>query len=255
MKRNVWRGVLLALAATTALTAGCKKPAEAAAQDGDQTQVKENTLTQGDAMTHEHGKHGHHHNHRFDNPEEYAARWNDPSRDAWQRPEEIIKAARLEPGMKVADIGAGTGYMVAHLSRAVGEGGEVFAIDVEESMVRYIAERKAELGPAKISPRKAAHDSPAIASESIDAAVTINVWHHLAAREAYARKVFEGLKPGGTFVVVDFELSAQEGPPVEMRLAPEQIILELEGAGFEVSRAEESMPRHYMIVGRRPATP
>jgi len=60
------------------------------------------------------------HKHAFADPEERAKKWNDPERDKWQYPEEIVAALALKPGATVADIGAGTGYMVAHLSKAVG---------------------------------------------------------------------------------------------------------------------------------------
>ena len=152
----------------------------------------------------------------------------------------------------MADIGAGTGYLVAHLSRAVGQGGEVIAIDVETSMIEYLAKRKGELGPATISPRKVSAESPALKASSVDGAVTLNTWHHIGSRRSYAEKVFEGLKPGGRFVVVEFEVDADQGPPESMRLEPEVVLEELRGAGFEAEQIEEAMPRHYMIVGTRP---
>lgn len=49
------------------------------------------------------------HQHAFDDPDKLAAKWNDPSRDKWQHPEEIVTALNLESGAIVADIGAGTG--------------------------------------------------------------------------------------------------------------------------------------------------
>src|SRR5688572_18354399 len=80
-------------------------------------------LEHGNAQAH--GGHGHH---PFTDPEGLAAKFNDPKRDEWQHPQEIIAALTLKPGATVADIGAGTGYMVAHLSKAVGERGTVIAI-------------------------------------------------------------------------------------------------------------------------------
>jgi SAM-dependent methyltransferase len=79
----------------------------------------------------------------------------------------------------VADLGAGTGYMVGHLSRAVGERGTVVAVDVEEAMVAYLAERVSELGPARVETRQAGADDPGLARESVDAVLVLDVWHHL----------------------------------------------------------------------------
>lgn len=242
---------------------GCNKPSEQAAKDAD-TQVVEQPQTleksggAGGDATHAHPHHhesGHDdgaHHHGFKEPEKYAVKWNDPERDTWQHPEEIIAAMGVESGHVVVDIGAGTGYMVAHLSKAVGESGEVMALDVEESMVKYIAARKEEFGPAKILPRKVSSDSPALKPSSVHAVMTLNTWHHIARRDAYVAKVYTGLKSGGKFVVVDFELDAEPGPPAKMRLSPEQVINELEEAGFVVEQTSESMPRHYMVVGTKP---
>jgi predicted methyltransferase len=124
----------------------------------------------------------HHHGHGdegFADAEKAAARLNSLERDAWQRPEVILAALGLSAGKTVADVGAGTGYMVGHLSRAVGERGTVVAVDVEEAMVAYLAERVSELGPARVETRQAGADDPGLARESVDAVLVLDVWHHL----------------------------------------------------------------------------
>ncbi len=189
--------------------------------------------------------------HAFADPAERAKKWNDPARDAWQRPEEIVAALALTPGATVADIGAGTGYMVAHLSKAVGLGGTVLAVDASAAMVEYLADHRADLGPARIVPRKVGPDDPELPNAGVDAVLTLDTWHHVRGREAYARKVFEGLKRGGRFVVVDYEVGAEVGPPAAMRLASGQVAKHLEAAGFRVEVVRESMPRHYLVVGHK----
>lgn len=121
---------------------------------------------------------GHHHG-AFVDAEKAAAKLNSPERDGWQRPEVIVAALELAAGETVADLGAGTGYMVGHLSRAVGESGTVIAVDVEEAMVAFLASRVAELGPATVKPRKAGADDPGLARESVDAVLVLDMWHHL----------------------------------------------------------------------------
>src|SRR5438045_2967650 len=68
--------------------------------------------------------------HRFENADEWAKRFDDPARDAWQKPQDVVTAMRIAPGMVVADIGAGTGYFEPYLSRAVGPTGTVMALDI-----------------------------------------------------------------------------------------------------------------------------
>lgn len=195
-------------------------------------------------------KHGDH-KHAFTDPAERAKKWNDPERDKWQHPEEIVAALGLKPGATVADIGAGTGYMVAHMSKAVGKGGTVIAIDAETAMVEYLSKRSAELGPAKIVPRKVGPDDPELHPASVDRVLTLDTWHHVKGQEAYAKKVYEGLKRGGRFVVVEYEVDAEVGPPKAMRLEPAKVKQQLAAAGFRVEVVKESMPRHYMVVGHK----
>lgn len=197
-------------------------------------------------------KHGdHNHKHAFTDPADRAKKWNDPERDKWQRPDEIVAALVLKPGATVADIGAGTGYMVAHLSKAVGESGTIIAIDASPQMIEYLSKRSADLGPAKIVPRKVGSDDPELQTESVDGVLTLDTWHHVKGQEAYAKKVHEALKRGGRFVVVEYEVDAEVGPPKEMRLEPATVKKQLEAAGFRVEIVRESMPRHYMVVGQR----
>ncbi len=200
-----------------------------------------------------HGDHPNHgdHKHAFADPAERAKKWNDPERDKWQHPEEIVAALALKPGATVAEIGAGTGYMVAHLSKAVGKGGTVIAIDASAAMVEYLTKRSDDLGPAKIVPRKVGPDDLELQTASVDGVLTLDAWHHVNGQEAYAKKVYEGLKRGGKFVVVEHEVDGEIGPPKAMRLEPASVTKQLEAAGFRVEVVRESMPRHYMVVGHK----
>lgn len=192
-----------------------------------------------------------HHKHAFADPAEMSKKWNDPERDKWQHPEEIVAALDLKPGATIADIGAGTGYMVALLSKAVGKDGAIIAIDASAEMAEYLAKRKDELGPAKIVPRKVGPDDPELPTASVDSVLTLDTWHHVKGQEAYAKKVYEGLKRGGRFVVVEHEVDAETGPPKAMRLETGQVTKQLEAVGFRVEVARESMPQHYMVVGHK----
>ncbi|BBO34197.1 class I SAM-dependent methyltransferase [Lacipirellula parvula] len=236
--------VVLAIAVSIAWVSEWKEVAAA--------ETNGKTTAQQEAQQEEHRMHNHHqHRHPFADPAEMQKKWNDPERDKWQQPNTIVKALALKPGDAVADIGAGTGYMVAPLSKAVGQDGTVVAIDSSPEMVKYLAERKAELGPANIVPRKVDANDPELDAASMDAVLTLDTWHHLDGREAYAKKVYDGLKQGGRFVVVDYAVDAEVGPPKAMRITPDQVTKQLEEAGFEVKTIRESMPRHYIVVGTK----
>jgi len=203
---------------------------------------------------HGHG-HGHGHGgplvHRFENAEEWAKRFDEPGRDEWQRPADVIAAMRLSEGMSVADLGAGTGYFLSHLSRAVGASGKVIALDVEADMVRYMRERAGKEGLGNVEVKQVPFDDPQLAPSSVDRVLVVDVWHHVDGRKAYAAKLKEALRPGGEVVVVDFTKEARRGPPPEHRLPPEVVVEELSAAGLEAKVIEEPLPDQYIVVGTR----
>ncbi|ODA36530.1 class I SAM-dependent methyltransferase [Planctopirus hydrillae] len=252
MKNSVIRQLLLAIALSTI---GCGTRFEGDVMDiasntPDVQRTSKNDLSES-APSHENTSMPHDHKQAFAYPEEVSKKWNNPERDKWQHPEEIIAALALKPGATVADLGAGTGYMVAHMSKAVGQDGTVMAIDASEEMVEYLTKRQAELGPATIVPQKVGFDDPELPASGVDRVLTLDTWHHIEGRETYAKKVYDGLKRGGLFVVVEHDVQAEHGPPKGMRLDSRQTARQLEAAGFRAEIVLESMPRHYMVVGHK----
>lgn len=205
-----------------------------------------------------HGHHGHHGHqggplvHRFEKADDWAKEFDDPARDEWQKPAEVVAAMKITEAMSVADIGAGTGYFEPHLSRAVGTSGKVLALDVEADMVRYLRERAAKEKLANVEARQVELADPGLGTASVDRVLIVDTWHHVDARDAYAKKLFVGLKPGGLVVIVDFTMEAKKGPPKEHRLAAEKIAAELSSAGFSTEIAAETLPDQYIVIGKKP---
>lgn len=191
-----------------------------------------------------------HGEHRFENADEWARMFDDPARDAWQKPDEVVKLLELAPGMTVVDIGAGTGYFLARLSRAVGAGGRVVGTDIEPDMVRYMKERAVREKLGNATALQAPPDDVGVAPGSADRALIVDVWHHIHGREQYAGKLARALRPGGLVAIVDFTLESRRGPPREHRLAPETVMAELRAGGFTAELATESLPDQYVVIGR-----
>ena len=192
------------------------------------------------------------HQHRFDDAEKWAKVFDDPARDAWQRPADVIALLALTPGMTVADLGAGTGYFEPHLSRAVGDRGQVLALDVEADMVRYLGERAAREQLANVTARQVPMDDPQLPAGKVDRVLIVDTWHHIQDRPAYVKKLAAGLAPGGWVVVVDITLESKYGPPVAARLRPEQVVAELEAGGLAAAIVDEPLSEQYVVVGKRP---
>lgn len=208
------------------------------------------------AHAHEHAAapaspHSHDHSqmhHRFEKADEWVPRFDDPKRDAWQQPDRVVTALALQPGMIVADIGAGTGYFEKRLSTAVGAKGAVIAIDIEPDMVRYLTERAKREGTANVEARLGAADDPKLAPASVDRILIVDTWHHIANRVAYAKKLAAALKPGGKVFIVDFTLETTKGPPKQHRLAPAQVIEELTQAGLKAKVVDAGLPDQYIVT-------
>lgn len=187
------------------------------------------------------------HHHDFSDVERFARIFDDPARDAWQQPVEVVRVLALQPGMIVADLGAGTGYFLPHLSPAVGPSGRVLALDVEPGMVAHMERRIREAGMANAEARHVAPDDPGLAARSVDRILIVDTWHHLGDRERYAARLREALRPAGRVLVVDFTPDSPHGPPPAMRIAAEQVQRELQAAGFAARIVEESLPYQYVV--------
>jgi predicted methyltransferase len=198
---------------------------------------------------------GHHHpegiHHSFKDAAAWSKEFDDPARDAWQKPDEVVRLMAIAPGMVVADIGAGTGYFEGRLDRAVGDAGKVHALDVEPDMIAFMQTRGARDGWKRVEPRLVAPDDPALAAATVHRVLVVDTWHHLGDRAAYAKKLAAALAPSGEVVVVDFTKEADKGPPPEFRLTPEQVIADLAAAGLDARAVEESLPDQYVVVGTK----
>ncbi len=124
-------------------------------------------------------------------------------RDGWQRPERVIEALELQPGDRVAEIGAGDGYWLSWLSRAVGPAGRVYAIEVEADKVAALRERVQRDGLANVLVVFGRYEDPLLPDAGIDTAFTCLTYHHIEDREAYFARLRRDLAPDGRVVHLD----------------------------------------------------
>ena len=183
-----------------------------------------------------------HQHHPPQSAEEYAKILNDPARDAWQKPHEVVMALKLKPSDVVADIGAGTGYFSRRIAMHVEK---VFAVDIDEGLLKIAANR----APANMVTVRSALDDPKLREASVDLVFICDVLHHIENRPAYYAKLAKALKPGGRIVNIDFfKKQLPIGPPVEMKLSEDQVIAELAAAGFKKTAAHSFLTYQYFLV-------
>ena len=192
--------------------------------------------------------------HSFDDVAKWVQAFDDPGRDAWQKPDAVIRFMGVAPGMTVADLGAGTGYFSVHLAKAVGDKGRVLAIDVEPKLVDYMKERAAKANLAQIVPLLAPTDDPKLPGRGVDLVLIVDTWHHIDDRLHYLAKLAAGLKPGGRVAVVDFKKGDfPVGPPNAHKLTADAVAAEFADAGWKLATQWDELPYQYVLVFTPPA--
>jgi ubiquinone/menaquinone biosynthesis C-methylase UbiE len=182
-------------------------------------------------------------------PQSYIRALEDPKRDAYQKSHEVIMALSLRGGEIIADIGAGSGYFAFRLAPHLGEQGKVYAVDVSPDMILHINRRIRELKVKNVVSVLAAPDDPLLADRSVDRFFFSDSWHHIENQTKYLALMKRMLKPGGQVVMIDFhKKELPVGPPMQMKLAREDVIKQLESNGFRLSKEHTFLPYHYFLV-------
>lgn len=188
----------------------------------------------------------HTHQHSFSGAEHWARVFDDPERDAWQKPHQVIEALALKPDAAVADIGAGTGYFSARLAHFVPQG-RVYAVDIEPDMVKYLAERARREGLDNLTAVTGASDDARLPRD-VDLILMVDTYHHIARREDYFRKLAQSLKPAGHVAIIDFNAHSAMGPPPGARIAAARVMREMAAAGYRLAREHDFLPNQYFLV-------
>lgn len=204
-----------------------------------------------------HARHGAHRapsaHHRFQDAEAWAKRFDDPARDDWQRPNEVLDALGLVPDHRVADIGSGTGYFAVRIAERVPQG-IVYGADIEPDMTAYLRRRAAAHGHRNVRALTVAPDAPHF-PERLDRVLIVNTYHHLKERVRYLERLKASLQEGAQVVVVDFRKKPTPmGPPLHHRLTPSEVTAEFAAAGYERLAHRDSLPHQYILTFRRRAT-
>jgi ubiquinone/menaquinone biosynthesis C-methylase UbiE len=173
-----------------------------------------------------------------------AATLDDPHRDGRQKPQELIAAMNVKPGMTVADIGTGTGYMLPFLGKAVGASGKVFGEDIqsdflERAKAKHVPNAELILGTTT---------DPKLPPNSVDIALVLDVYHHFDYPDKMLQAIRSALKPGAHLVIVDYYKSASPSPG-HIRAERDDVAAEIEGNGFHLLAKRDHIPNtQYMMT-------
>jgi predicted methyltransferase len=187
--------------------------------------------------------------HSFADVKYWSSIFDDPRRDEWQKPQALVDALQLRPGMTVADLGAGTGYFSRYLSNAVGAQGVVFAVEIEPTLLVHLRERAEAEHADNVVPVLASADNPRLPAAGVDLILIADTYHHLDHRTRYLPLLRRALRPAGRIAVVDWKAGElPQGPPPEHKLARERVVEEMTGAGFALVGEPDLLPYHYVLI-------
>jgi SAM-dependent methyltransferase len=192
---------------------------------------------------------------QYENPRDtaaYIAAQEDPRRDAWQKPEQILDALALKPGQTVCDIGAGPGYFTLRAARRVGETGHVFAVDVDARILDALRERLDRAKVANVTPVLGLSSDPLLPPSSCDLILLIDVYHHFPDRPAYLRRLVRALRAGGRVAAVDWHKRVTPiGPSQDHRVSREEFLTDASRLGLRLAGEPTFLPNQYFVILER----
>ena len=177
---------------------------------------------------------------------EYARILEDPRRDVWQLPDQVILALELTRQETIADIGAGSGYFTRRFAR---HAKKVYAVDIDPKLLEMVRKN----APANVETVLATPDDPKLPEASVDTIFFCDVLHHIENRPGYYARLAKALKPGGRIVNIDFHKKPTPvGPPEAMRISEQDVIREFQAAGFRQTKSLDILPYQYFLTFQRP---
>ena len=169
-------------------------------------------------------------------------------RDIEENTSLLLKNLDVKPGMVIADVGAGSGYHSALISKMVGNG-KVFAVDVEPEMIAYLNKRIKQEKLSRIVPVLSTEQKLSITENTVDMVLLVDVYHEFSYPYEMALSMLSALKPGGKLVLVEFR---SEDPKVPIKtihkMSLVQAIKEFKAAGFKFVKNIDNLPWQHCMV-------
>jgi len=181
------------------------------------------------------------------------AAWLERSeREQEERTDLLLAALALKPGLVIADIGAGTGYLSRRMAAAVGPGGKVLAVDVQPEMVRMLERLARQPGLNNIVPSQGGEDDVKLPAASVDLAIMVDVYHELAFPYEVLASIATALKPDGRLVFVEYRAEDPKVPIKALhKMSEAQVRREAEVHPLVWERTVTTLPWQHMIVFRK----
>jgi SAM-dependent methyltransferase len=190
----------------------------------------------------------------------WVERFETESREVYREREPIAAVLPLRKGMRVADIGAGTGLFVPIFADAVGPEGRVYAIDIAPRFLDHLRQRSAEAGLTQLEVVAGREDSITLPQASVDVAFLCDTYHHFSKPEDSLASIHRALTADGTLVLVEFDRVPGESAEWlldHVRADKATFQAEIEAGGFVLTSEPElaGLEDNYVQVFRKLTRP
>ena len=182
-----------------------------------------------------------------------AADWLDrPEREEEEAPSILIRSLNLKPGMVVADIGAGSGYLSFPMAKLVGPRGKVYAVDIQPEMLTIIQQKAKSLGARNVQTVLGGTADPKLPAGSCDLELLVDVYHELDQPYEMGLAMAKALKPGGRLVLVEYRKEDPNVPIKEVhKMSEAQVRKELAVVGLRFEKNLKVLPRQHILIFRK----
>ena len=186
----------------------------------------------------------------------WGGRFEGESREIYRKRAEIVDASGVKTGMVVADVGAGTGLFTVLFAKRVAPAGKVYAVDISEPFMNAVAKRAASEKLANVATLVSTHTDTRLPPRSVDIVFTSDVYHHFEQVAPVLASIRQALKPGGRFIVLDFERIPGVSPQSRLdhvRAGKETVIEEVTASGFRLREEVKTLglKDNYFLVFER----
>lgn len=182
-----------------------------------------------------------------------AASWLERAeREQEERTSVLLDELRLAPGMVVADVGAGSGYLTRRLAPRIAPGGRVIAQDLQPEMLALLVQLAKDSGHGNIETVQGTVDDTRLPADSVDLAIMVDVYHELEYPYEILESIVRALKPGGRIAFVEYRAEAPDVPIKPLhRMSERQIRREAGAHALQWERTSRRLPWQHLVVFRK----
>ncbi len=162
-----------------------------------------------------------------------------------------IEKMNLQPNSVVADIGAGTGYYTFKIAKKVPQG-KVYAVEIQDELIKYLNNQKAELGANNVAVIKGDAKSPHLPDSSLDLAIMIDVYHELQYPKEMLHYIGNALKRDGRILIIEYRAEDPKIPVLPLhKMTVTQLNTEMAANGYSLVLDGEFLPVQHFLMYKK----